>query len=51
MKITNKNYNYGNNKDIFIVFDNISVYADHAIDKQVDNTFLSWQCRYLCPDF
>ena len=32
--ITDKNYNYSNNYDIFIISDYISVYADHAIDKQ-----------------
>jgi len=33
--ITDKNYNYSNNYDIFIISDYISVYADHAIDKQI----------------
>ena len=33
--ITDKNYNYRNNYDIFIISDYISVYADHAIDKQI----------------
>jgi len=33
--ITDKNYNYSNNYEIFIVSDYISVYADHAIDKQI----------------
>ena len=33
--ITNKNYNYSNNYDIFIISDYISVYAEHAIDKQI----------------
>ena len=33
--ITVKNYNYSNNYKIFIVSDYISVYADHAIDKQI----------------
>jgi len=32
--ITDKIYNYSNNYDIFIISDYISVYADHAIDKQ-----------------
>jgi len=29
--ITDKNYNYSNNYEIFIISDYISVYADHAI--------------------
>jgi len=33
--ITDKNYNYSNNYEIFIISDYISVYADHAIDKQI----------------
>jgi len=33
--ITDKNYNYSNNYDIFITSDYISVYAEHAIDKQI----------------
>jgi len=33
--ITDKTYNYRNNYDIFIISDYISVYADHAIDKQI----------------
>jgi len=37
MKITNRNYNYGNNYDILIVTDYISVYADHAMDKQISS--------------
>ena len=32
--ITDKNYNYSNNYEIFIISDYISVYADHTIDKQ-----------------
>jgi len=35
--ITDKNYNYSNNYNIFIISDNISVYADHAIDKQISS--------------
>ena len=35
--ITDKNYNYSNNYDTFIIFDYISVYADHAIDKQISS--------------
>jgi len=35
--ITDKNYNYSNNYEIFIMFDYISVYADHAIDKQISS--------------
>jgi len=37
--ITDKNHNYSNNYEIFIISDYISVYADHAncdaIDKQL----------------
>jgi len=33
--ITDRNYNYSNNYEIFIISDYISVYADHAIDKQI----------------
>jgi len=35
--ITNKNYDYSNNYEIFIISDYISVYADHAIDKQISS--------------
>jgi len=35
--ITNKNYNYSNNYEIFIISDYISVYAEHAIDKQIQS--------------
>jgi len=37
--ITDKNYNYSNNYEIFIVSlsDYISVYADHATDKQISS--------------
>jgi len=35
--ITDKNYNYSNNYEIFIISDYISVYADHAIDKQISS--------------
>ena len=35
--ITEKNYNYSNNYEIFIISDYISVYADHAIDKQISS--------------
>jgi len=34
--ITDKNNNYSNDYDIFIS-DYISVYADHAIDKQISS--------------
>jgi len=34
--ITDKNYNYGNNYG-FIISDYISVYADHAVDKQISS--------------
>jgi len=34
---TDKNYNYSNNYEIFIISDHISVYADHAIDKQISS--------------
>jgi len=30
-----QNYNYSNNQEIFLMSDYISVYADHAIDKQI----------------
>jgi len=33
--IADKNYNYSNNYEIFIISDYIAVYADHAIDKQI----------------
>jgi len=33
--ITDKNYNYSNSYEIFIISDHISVYIDHAIDKQI----------------
>jgi len=32
--ITDKNYNYSNT---FVISDYISVYADHAIDKQISS--------------
>jgi len=35
--ITDKNYNYSNNYKIFIISDYISVYADHATDKQISS--------------
>ena len=35
--ITDKNYNYSNNYDMLIISDYISVYADHAIDKQISS--------------
>ena len=35
--ITDENYNYSNNYEIFIISDYISVYADHAIDKQISS--------------
>ena len=35
--ITDKNYNYSNNYEIFIISDNISVYANDAIDKQISS--------------
>jgi len=37
IKLTDKNYNYSNNYEIFIIADYISVYADHAIDKQISS--------------
>ena len=40
--ITNKNYNYSNNYDIFIISDYISVYADHAIDKQISSKAIEY---------
>jgi len=36
IRITDKNYEYSNNYEIF-QFDYISVYADHAIDKQISS--------------
>ena len=35
--ISDKNYNYSNNYEIFTISDYISVYADHAIDKQISS--------------
>ena len=35
--ITDKNYKYSNNYEIFIISDYISVYADHATDKQISS--------------
>jgi len=35
--ITDKNYNYSNNYEIFLISDYISVYADHAIDQQISS--------------
>jgi len=35
--IADKNYNYSNNYEIFIIYDYISVYADHGIDKQISS--------------
>jgi len=35
--ITDKYYNYSNNYEIFIISDYNSVYADHAIDKQISS--------------
>jgi len=35
--ITDKNYNFSNNYEIFIISDYISVYAEHAIDKQISS--------------
>jgi len=35
--ITDKNHNYSNNYEIFIISDYISVYADHAIDEQISS--------------
>ena len=35
--ITDNNYNCSNNYDIFFISDYISVYADHAIDKQISS--------------
>jgi len=39
--ITDKNYNYSNNYEIFIISDYISVYADHAADKQISSKLQS----------
>ena len=53
--ITDKNYNYSNNYDIFIISDYISVYADHAIDKQNIVQAIEYlisvgpTCRYSMP--
>jgi len=33
--ITDKCYNCSNNYEIFIISDYVSVYADHAMDKQI----------------
>jgi len=35
--ITDKNYNYNNNYEIFIISDYISVYVNHAVDKQTSS--------------
>jgi len=35
--ITDKNYNYSNNYEIFIICDYISVHIDHAVDKQMSS--------------
>jgi len=35
--ITDKNYDYSNNYEIFIISDYISVCADHALDKQISS--------------
>jgi len=35
--ITNKNYSYSNNQEVLITTYYISVYADHAIDKQISS--------------
>ena len=35
--ITDKNYDYSNNYEIFIISDYISVYAHHAVDKQISS--------------
>jgi len=32
-----QNYSYSNNYEIFIISDYISVYVDHAIDKQISS--------------
>jgi len=54
---TDKNYNYNNKYDIFIISDYISVYADHAIDKQISSADrISHFCGsnfvdILCPHF
>ena len=47
MKITNKHYNYSNNEDIFIVPDYISVYADHAMDKQISSAYWSYLQKWV----
>ena len=37
IKITDKNYNYSNNYEIFIIPDYISVYDDHAIVQAIEH--------------
>jgi len=37
IRVANKNYNYSKYCDIFNIFDHISVYADHAMDKQISS--------------
>ena len=61
--ITDKNFNYSNNYEIFIALhkifiasDYISVYADHAIDKYRPSNRISNFCGsnfvdILCPRF
>jgi len=49
-------YNYSNNYEIFIIFDYISAYADHAIDKYRPSDRISNFCGanfvdILCPHF
>jgi len=55
--ITDQNYDYSNNYEIFIISDYISVYADHAIDKQnrpsnrISNFCGANFVDILCPHF
>ena len=55
--ITDKNYDNSNNYEIFITSDYISLYADHAIDKQnLPSDSISNFCGanfvdILCPHF
>ena len=35
--LTDKNYKYSNNYEIFIISDHIFVYADNATDKQISS--------------
>jgi len=48
--VANKNYNYGNNKEIFNISNYISAYAEDTVDKQTSCAVWSYfqDCRYLC---